>query len=71
MLAIVYQILGYLPYVVSALIAALAVIAPITSSDLDNKALAALRWFEDVVVSVLVKLIPAAAAKGAPVDPAK
>jgi len=71
MLAIVYQILGYLPYVVSALIAALAVIAPITSSDLDNKVLAALRWFEDVVVSVLVKLIPAAAAKGASVDPAK
>lgn len=41
------------PPVVTALILVLAVIAPLTKSEYDNKALAALRWFEAAILKVL------------------
>jgi len=42
-----------LPVVVTSAIAVLAVIAPLTKSDADNKVLAVLRWIEDTILSLL------------------
>lgn len=42
-----------LPITVTSLVAVLAVIAPLTKSDYDNKALDGLRWFEDKILSIL------------------
>lgn len=41
------------PVVVTSAIALLAVIAPLTKSDIDNKALDFLRFVEDKILSVL------------------
>lgn len=45
---------GYLTIVVTAAIAALAVIAPVTKTEADNKALAALRFVEGLLLKVLL-----------------
>lgn len=44
--------------VVAGLIVSLAVIAPLTKSDKDDKALAALRWVEEKLMSLLGALLP-------------
>jgi len=55
----------YASFVIAGLIVILNGIAPLTKSDLDNKILDGLRWFEDTVLKVL---LPAQTPK-APVDP--
>lgn len=42
----------YVPVIVTAAIAALAVIAPITKSDADNKVLDVLRFIEDKLLAI-------------------
>lgn len=44
----------YVAPAVAILIAALAILAPLTRSELDNKVLAALRWFESTILKVLL-----------------
>lgn len=56
---------GYAQTLVVALIAFLAVVAPITASSADNTVLDALRWLEDKVL----KLILPGVAKVAPKTP--
>lgn len=54
--------LGYAPAVLTAVIGLLAVIAPITKSDYDNKAMDALKWLEDKLVTLVLPSL----AKSAP-----
>jgi hypothetical protein len=51
---------------ISGLILMLAAIAPLTKSDLDNKVLDALRWFEDTVIKLV---FPSLAPKADPEPP--
>ena len=65
----------YLQYAsegLTAIIAGLAIIAPLTSSDMDNKVLDALRWVEDKVINLVLPPIgkKVAAAAPAPAAPA-
>jgi hypothetical protein len=48
------QILNYITVGVTAAVAFLAVVAPITRTDLDNKLLEALRWLETVALKTLL-----------------
>ncbi len=66
----------YLQYAsegLTAIIAALAIIAPLTNSDMDNKVLDALRYAEDKIINLILPAIgkKVAAAVPAPADPAK
>lgn len=54
------QVLTWVTVGVTAAIALLNVIAPLTKSEWDNKALSALRWVESTVLKIL---IPQARAK--------
>jgi hypothetical protein len=45
-------------YALTGIIAGLALIAPLTSSDKDDKALAALRWVEAKLIALLSVLLP-------------
>lgn len=50
----ILEIVGkILPVAVTAIIALLAVISPLTKTDYDNKALDVLRWIEDKLLSIL------------------
>lgn len=48
------QYAGYLSLAVTAAVAALAVIAPVTKTEADNKVLAALRFVESMILKVLL-----------------
>ena len=65
----VSNIVMYASVTIACLIAVLNIIAPLTKTDWDNKALSALRWFEDTVMKILIPKFrkdPAPAGDAAP-----
>lgn len=44
----------YVSFAVAGLIVALNAIAPLTKTDVDNKILNALRWFQDTILKILL-----------------
>lgn len=50
----VYKIAMYASFVIAGIIVALNMIAPLTKSDVDNKILAGLRWFQDTVFKLIL-----------------
>lgn len=61
---IITKLATIIPVVVTSAIALLAVIAPLTKSDYDNKALDILRFIEDKILSVLFPSISRTTPKG-------
>lgn len=60
-----YEIVTYVSLFLTATIAFLAVIAPVTKTDKDNKVLAVLRFIEEKLMGVLLGLLQKGPAKPA------
>ncbi len=65
----VYKIATYASFIIAGIIVALNAIAPLTKTDADNKILAALRWFEETVLKMILPQHTVTVTPPAPTDP--